>query len=161
MTDFLTLLHRDHHDLDVGLDDVLEAASIAQIRSALDGVRLGLTAHAEAEDIVLYAALQRAEDRDLLEPYVSQAREAHLAQEGALASLVCAHPGTSTWRERARFLGDVVTEHAVMHEDIVVPAMRRYGREFYEEVAGEIATERVRQLSWQEPSAPNVMARAS
>ena len=161
MTDFLTLLRRDHHDLDVGLDDVLEAASLAQIRSALDGVRLGLTAHAEAEDIVLYAALARVEERDLLEPYISQAREAHLAQEGALASLVCASPGTSTWRERARFLRELVREHAVIEEEIVVPAIRRYAPDVYEELAGAFATERLRQLAWQQPSAPVVLARAS
>jgi hypothetical protein len=161
MTDFLTLLRRDHHDLEVGLDDVLEASSIAKIRTALDGVRLGLTAHAEAEDIVLYAALTRVEERDLLEPYVSQAREAHLAQEGALASLVCASSGTSTWRERARFLRELVHEHAVIEEEIVVPAIRRYAPDVYEELAGAFATERLRQLSWQQPSAPVVMARAS
>lgn len=161
MTDFLTLLRRDHHDLEVGLDDLLEAVTLAQIRSALDGVRLGLTAHAEAEDIVLYGALQRVDARDLLEPYISQAREAHLAQEGALASLVCARPGTSTWRERARFLRELVREHAVIEEEIVVPAIRRYAPEVYEELAGAFATERLRQLSWQQPSAPVVFARAS
>src|SRR4051812_6392092 len=40
MTDFLTLLRRDHHDLEVGLDELLEAATLAELRSALDGVRL-------------------------------------------------------------------------------------------------------------------------
>ena len=51
MTDFLMLLQRDHHDLETGLDELLQATTVMEIRSALDGVRLGLTAHAEAEDI--------------------------------------------------------------------------------------------------------------
>jgi hemerythrin superfamily protein len=158
MTDFLTLLRRDHHDLEVGLDELLEAVSLAQLRSALDGVRLGLTAHAEAEDIVLYQALQRIEDREALESYVGQAREAHLAQEGALASLVCARPGTSTWRERARFLRNLVRDHAFFEEQTVVPAIRRHAPEVYDSLAGEFATERLRQLAQLQPSAPIAIA---
>ena len=50
MTDFLMLVKRDHHDLECALDELLHALTIEQLRSALDGVRLGLTAHAEAED---------------------------------------------------------------------------------------------------------------
>lgn len=49
MIDFLTLLRRDHHDLEIGLDELLSASSVHQIRTALDGVRLGLTAHAEPD----------------------------------------------------------------------------------------------------------------
>ena len=161
MTDFLALLHRDHHDLEVGLDDLLEAVPLSQIRGALDGVRLGLTAHAEAEYVVLCAALRRIDDREVLEPYVGQAREAHLAQEGALASLVCTRPGTSSWRERARFLYELVREHALFEEETVARAIQRHAPEIYEELAGEFATERLRQLSWQQPSAPIVTASAA
>jgi hypothetical protein len=123
-----------------------------------------LTAHAEAEDIVLYAALVRANARDALESYVGQAREAHLAQEGALASLVFARPGTSTWRERARFLRDMVREHAAYEEDEVIPAILRHAHDAYESLAGEFATERLRQLAMLQPSAPiyiSELARAS
>jgi hypothetical protein len=161
MTDFLTLLRRDHHDLEICLDDMLEAVTIAQIRSALDGARLGLTAHAEAEDIVLSAALQRIADRELLEPYIAGARDAHLAQEGALASLVCARPQTATWRERARYLRDLVRAHAYFEEEIVVPAIRRAAPDVYAELAGAFATERLRQLAMQQPSAPIALPRAS
>jgi hypothetical protein len=164
MTDFLTLLRRDHHDLEVGLDELLEAVTLEELRSALDGVRLGLTAHAEAEDIVLYHALRRIDDHGALETLIGQAREAHLAQEGALASLVCARPGTSTWRERARFLRNLVRDHAFMEEHDVVPAIRRQAPAVYEVLAGEFATERLRQLAQLQPSAPiaiSELARAS
>src|SRR5436190_1950557 len=54
--DFLTLLRRDHIDLQEELTQLLDpGASVAELRTALDGVRLGLIAHAEAEDIVLGA----------------------------------------------------------------------------------------------------------
>lgn len=164
MTDFLTLLRRDHHDLEVGLEELLRASSIQQIRTALDGVRLGLMAHAEAEDIVLYATLESASARDALEPLIAKAREAHLAEEGALAALVCAPPGSSTWRERVRILQEMVREHAYIEEEVLVPALQHLAPEAYEALAGKFATERLNQLAMLEPSAVHdiaALARAS
>src|SRR5690349_1967141 len=78
-TDLLTLLRRDHSDLQQELTALLDpTATVAMLRSSLDGVRLGLTAHAEAEDIVL----GRFEVVPALQVVVAQARAAHLAQEG-------------------------------------------------------------------------------
>jgi hypothetical protein len=154
MTDFLMLLQRDHHDLETGLDELLQATTIAQIRSALDGVRLGLTAHAEAEDIVLHSALVQAGSPELLDDLIGQARSAHLAQEGALAYLVCAKPGSQTWRDRARKLRDLCHSHAQFEERQVVPAIREYAPAVYEALAGSFATERLRQLAMLQPSAP-------
>jgi hypothetical protein len=158
MTDFLTLLRRDHHDLEVGLEELLRAGSMQQIRTALDGVRLGLIAHAEAEDIVLYATLDGVDERDALEPLLGQARDAHLAEEGALSALVVAPPGSTRWRERARLLHEMVREHAYIEEELLVPAIRRHAPDAYEALAGHFATERLRQLSMQEPSAVHNLA---
>jgi hypothetical protein len=157
MTDFLTLLKRDHRDLERGLDQLLEASSLAEIRIALDGVRLGLTAHSEAEDIVLFEALARSARRDGLERVISHTRAAHLAQEGALAALVCATPGTSSWSERARHLRDLVRDHDVYEEAEVVPAIRDLAPAIYDQLAGAFATERLRQLAMLQPSAPLVL----
>ena len=154
MTDFLTLLQRDHRDLENGLDELLAASTVAQIRSALDGVRLGLTAHAEAEDIVLYGALIKAGAPESLDKLVAQARDAHLAQEGALAALVCARPGSDAWRERACRLRDLVHEHALYEERHVVPAIKALAPDVYHTLAGAFATERLRQLAMLQPSAP-------
>ena len=158
MIDFLTLLRRDHHDLELGLDELLQAVTVQQLRGALDGVRLGLTAHAEAEDIVLCAALMKAQRRDALEPHIGRARDAHLALEGSLASLVCARPGTPAWRERARFLRIMVHDHACYEEETVVPAVRELAPEVYGTLAGQFATERLRQLAMLQPSAPIYIA---
>src|SRR4029078_12882904 len=102
-TDFLSLLQRDHVDLQNELTRLLDPdATVSQLRSTLDGVRLGLTAHAEAEDIVLGRFAGMTE----LELLVAQARGAHLSQEGALSALVSARAGTSAWRDRALRLRD-------------------------------------------------------
>jgi hypothetical protein len=154
MTDFLMLLQRDHHDLEAALDELLQAKTVGQLRSALDGVRLGLTAHAEAEDIVLHHALVKAGSPRILEDLVGQARSAHLAQEGALAYLVCATPGSQAWRDRARKLRDLVHGHAVFEETNVVPAIRELAPAVYETLAGSFATERLRQLAMLQPSVP-------
>jgi hypothetical protein len=151
-TDFLSLLQRDHRDLQIELTRLLDPdATVSQLRSALDGVRLGLTAHAEAEDIVL----GRFSGMVALEMLVAQGRAAHLSQEGALSALVSARPGTTAWRDRARRLRDLVQYHAVQEEQSLVPALRLHApREVYESLAGAFATERLRQLAMLQPSAP-------
>jgi len=155
-TDFLTLLQRDHGDLQKELTRLLDpTATVSQLRSSLDGVRLGLTAHAEAEDIVL----ARFEAIAALEALVSLARGAHLAQEGALSALVTARPGTSTWRDRAHHLRELVQSHAEQEEQYLLPALREHApRAMYEGLAGAFATERLRQLAMLQPSAPLSLA---
>jgi len=154
MTDFLTLVTRDHHDLESAIDELLHAQSIAQLRSALDGVRLGLTAHAEAEDIVLDVALRSVTHREELMCLVHAARAAHQIQEGALATLVCATPGTALWRECAIELRELVRDHASYEEAHVIPAIRSLEPAAYQRLAGQFATERLRQLAMLQPSAP-------
>lgn len=150
--DFLTLLHRDHSDLQQELTKLLEpTATIAELRSLLDGVRLGLMAHAEAEDIVLGRFLMVP----ALQVIVAQAHAAHLAQEGALAALLTSRPGTMGWRDQARHLRDLVTYHARQEEQILVPALREHAPEDdLRRLAGAFATERLRQLAMMQPSAP-------
>jgi hypothetical protein len=160
-TDFLTLLERDHHDLACGLSELIEPTSVEQIRSALDGVRLGLTAHAEAEDIVLYQALARLPVRTALEPLVDEARAAHRVQEAALSALVCTAPGTPTWGERARHLRRLVVEHAAWEVQHVVAQLRQLIPAVYDTLAGAFATERLRQLAMLQPSGAFDLAAAS
>jgi hypothetical protein len=150
--DFLTLVRRDHVDLQAELTHLLDpTATVAQLRLALDGVRLGLTAHAEAEDIVL----GRFDTIHELEVPVAQARAAHLAQEGGLSALVSSRPGTATWRDRAHHLRRLVHHHAVQEELQLLPALRQLApRELYDGLAGAFATERLRQLANLQPSAP-------
>lgn len=151
-TDLLTLLRRDHSDLQQELTRLLDpTATVAQLRSALDGVRLGLTAHAEAEDIIL----GRFEVIPALQILLAQARSAHLAQEGALSALVTARPATTAWRDRASHLRELVGYHAQQEETHLLPALRHHAPDTdYLALAGAFATERLRQLAMLQPSAP-------
>jgi hypothetical protein len=150
--DFATLLRRDHVDLQQELTRLLvPTATVAELRSALDGVRLGLIAHAEAEDIVL----GKFEAVPALGVLVTQARAAHLAQEGALSALVTSRPGTAGWRDRARHLRDLVGQHARQEEAFLVPLLQEHAAaDELQHLAGAFATERLRQLAMLQPSAP-------
>ncbi|HWO22770.1 MAG TPA: hemerythrin domain-containing protein [Kofleriaceae bacterium] len=150
--DFLTLLQRDHSDLQEELTRLLEpTATAAELRAFLDGVRLGLVAHAEAEDIVL----GRFEDIPELQDLVAQARTAHFAQESALSSLVTMRPGTAGWRDRARQLRELVAHHARQEESLLMAALKAHASaDELRQLAGAFATERLRQLSMLQPSAP-------
>ena len=154
--DFGTLVQRDHADVQKELMRLLDpTATRSQLGAALDGVRLGLTAHAEAEDIVL----GRFDAIAALEPVVAEARAAHLAQEAALAALVSARPCTAVWRDRAVHLREMIRRHAWREELELLPALRSLApREIYQGLAGAFATERLRQLAMLQPSAPLCIA---
>ncbi len=149
-TDFLTLLRRDHAELQDELTQLLEpSASIAEMRTALDGVRLGLIAHSEAEDIVL-AAFDLIPELEIL---IAQARAAHVVEEKALSALVTARPQTSIWRDRAYQLRELVEYHAVQEETYLLPALRYHvPPDHYRKLAGSFATQRLRQFAMLQPS---------
>lgn len=155
MPDFLQLVRRDHDDLEAGLRELARPMLAAvDLRTALDGVRLGLTAHAEAEDIVLYGTLSHHELPAFVQQLVAEARRAHLEQESALAGLLCAQPDTSIWRARAQHLLELVRRHAAHEEQVVIPALRdNLPVASYAVLAGAFATERMRQLALLQPSA--------
>lgn len=150
--DFLSLLQRDHGDLQQELTRLLDpTATVAELRSSLEDVRLGLMAHAEAEDIVL----SRFELFPVLQVLVAQAHAAHLAQEGALAALVASRPGVSGWCDRVRHLRELVAYHAGQEEALLLPALQAHASaEDIRQLAGAFATERLRQLVMLQPSAP-------
>jgi hypothetical protein len=158
-TDILTLLHRDHEDLETGLTTLLDRSrSIAQVRTAVDGVRLGLTAHAEAEDIVFSVALARSAAGAGLAEMLEGGAASHRQQERTLAALVVTAIGSSEWCSRATTLRGLVREHAVFVELRLIPAIRELAPEVYPTLAGLFATERLRQLSMLMPSAPVYIA---
>ena len=155
-TDLFELLRRDHTDVQQALTQLLDpAATTADLRMGIDGVRLGLTAHAEAQDIVL----ARFEVVPALRGPVGAARAAHLAQEHALSALLSSHPGTAPWRDRAGYLRELIADHAEHEEAQLGVALRQHTPvELYAQLAGAFATERLRQLAMLQPSAPIVIA---
>ena len=154
-TDLLDLLRRDHQDLDKGLTALLDPdLPIPQLRTTLDGVRLGLAAHAEAEDIVFHGTLARSSAGRVLSLVIDEAAQAHAVQEAALAALVCAPLRSATWFDNARWMRQLLRDHSRYEEDHVVAAIRELAPDAYPELAGKFATERLRQLSMLAPSAP-------
>ena len=155
-TDLFTLLRRDHTEVQQALALLLDpAATTADLRMGLDGVRLGLTAHAEAQDIVL----ARFEIVPALRGPVAAVRAAHLAQAHALSALVSSRPGSTTWRERGAHLRELVAAHAAHDEAGLSAALRHHlPVELYARIAGAFATERLRQLAMLQPSAPIFVA---
>jgi len=151
--DLSTLLHRDHADLDLELTRLLDPTTdLAELRIALDGVRLGLTAHVEAQDIVL----ARFEDEPVLAPSIAEAREAHAAQLARLTSLVAIPLGTRAWRAHVDHLRAIVRVHDSRERERAIPPLR--ARSGYGELAGRFATERLRQLAMLQPSVGHVAA---
>lgn len=155
--EFVTLLQRDHGDLQQELTRLLDPMiTLGELRDALDGVRLGLTSHAEAEDIVL----GRFEVVCELAPLVARAHAAHEAQHRALVALLTTLPGTTAWRDRACQLRELIARHAADEEATLIPALRRHVAA-YALLAGAFASERLRQLAMQAPSAPIVTLAAA
>jgi len=154
--DIGSLLRRDHGDLESGLDELARPTTdLSEVRITLDGVRLGLAAHVEAEDIVLSRAFSRFVPAPRLRMLTAQGRASHLTQEAALSVLVTARPGSPVWRDRAARLHDLVHAHAEEVERELLPVLRDYMPDHvYRALAGAFATERLRQLAMLQPSAP-------
>ena len=158
-TDLLQLLRRDHTELEAGLRELLRpTTSSSELRLAIDGVRLGLIAHAEAEDIVLYGIFARLAPPACVDALVADGRIAHNDQERALASVMAVTPGTPLWRDRVRRLLDLVDQHIGREETELVEVLARHTPpEVFGTLAGAFATERMRQLAMLTPSAPIMM----
>lgn len=148
-TDLPTLLRRDHAEFHRELTLLLDpSATRAEIKDVIDGLRLGLTAHAEAEDIVLGRFERITHLRDI----IAEVRTAHLAQERALAVLVSSRPDSDAWRIHAHYLRELVGYHARHEQARLMPALR--DAPGYTTLAGLFATERLRQIGMLAPSGP-------
>lgn len=173
-TDFFALLRRDHRDLVRELERLLDpTATVAQLRASMDEVRLGLVAHAEAEDIVLAPYYEPApqlaggtgtdllaDERPtatLLAALVTEMRAAHRQQQRVLTALVGTRPATQLFRDRAHELLSLIRDHDGDEADVLLPVLRTHAAVDYCTLAGAYATERLRQLAMLQPSAPVFM----
>lgn len=143
--EFLDLIHREHAELEHHLALLTSPSTdIDQLRSSLDVVVLGLTAHAEAELI----ALQPFSSLIALKTLIADIDAEHLAQERALSAVICAPLGTECSRARSEALRELVHQHAAKEERYLPAAICGYaGPEAYATLAGTYATERLRQLA--------------
>ncbi len=148
VADVLALLHRDHDELERALTELgIADRSERELRDTLDAIRVGLAAHAEGEGLMMRAMLSNAHPPALVYLLCSQVIAAHLAQEGALAALEQARPGSRAWRERAAHLKNLIDHHDEHESACVLPALRDYlPSDVYNTLAGSYASARLRAL---------------
>ncbi len=147
----LQLLRRDHDDLELGLRTLVRPRT-GELRNVIDGVRLCLAAHTEAEDIVVDVVL--APGHAELAKAIAERTADHRDQDRALAAVLRCHPGTSLWRDRALHLIAMVRRHRDSSELALREALDRVEPDRVARLAGAFATERLRQLAMLVPSAP-------
>jgi hypothetical protein len=150
----LQLLRRDHDELERGLRALVRPRP-GELRETLDGVRLGLLAHMEAEDIVVDPSLIPG-DAEIMR-VIAARRADHLEQERAFGALMRCHPGTSLWRDRTLHLVAMVRRHRDSSEAALQIALDAAESTRVAKLAGAYATTRMRQLAMLMPSGPIVM----
>ncbi|MEJ7604524.1 MAG: hypothetical protein WKG01_42105 [Kofleriaceae bacterium] len=147
MIDVSSLVHQHHTELERSLDVLTSVTSVASQRVALDGLSLGLPAHAEAEATALGLALDGLRPPPLVYLLCSQLVAAHTAQHHALVGLRATRCGSIAWRDRAHQLRVLITHHDEHEAACVIPALRDYlPRAHYDQLASCYATARLQSL---------------
>ena len=132
--------------------------SVRQRRHILDGVRLGMESHGTAEDIVVYPAFARIPSSSGLKCLIEQARLAHAEMDGMLSSILTI-PMSAAWLDAVHMLRLRAEAHAAREEHDLLPMLRAaLSPDLYRSLAGAFATERLKQLSMMQPSAPIAVA---
>lgn len=157
-----TLLRRDHRDLDRALADLCRPhVDVSdEFCDALDGARLGLLAHHEAQDRVLSAALHAVSPGSPLHEVVNRSNTEHLALERAMSTLILTAPHTTPWRHHVDQLRALLAEHMQREEGELYPALEAaLAPEVRRLLAAGYATERLRQLAQLQPAALAIPSR--
>lgn len=148
------LVRRDHDDLHYALRVLGDPVSPQpQMAVMLERLRSRFVAHAEAETLALGAMLDHVKPPPSLQFLISQVIASHLSQEIALAELVALRLGSAAFRERARYLRQLVVHHAEHEDACLQPALPDHlPREIYRTLVTSYVIERDRRLAGLEPS---------
>jgi len=152
MLELGSFVRQDHDDLHYMLR-VLGDATTADtpVAELLERVRTRFEAHTEAETMTLGAMLEQSRPPPTLYFLVSQVIAAHLAQEAALAQLLRQQLGTTGFRDRARYLRQLVAHHGEHEAACLHPALTDHlPREIYRTLATSYTVERDRRLAFLE-----------
>lgn len=157
--ELLRLIRRDHRELEMSLIELVAAdLSLDQRRQILDGARLGLEAHSAAEDIVVYPQFDRHRALADLDLQIDLARATHEELDRLLACVLMTPIATPDWFELVHMLRIRAEAHAAREENVLIPRLRgALSESEYRALAGAFATERLKQLSMLQPSAPVMM----
>ncbi len=112
MVDLCGLVRRDHEDLDRALLAMVEPhTSREALLGLLDGARLSLTSHIEAETEVMQVFVARSPSRARVRAFVTEIAAQHRAQHAALDAIRDAAPGSTGWYFRVLELRVLVLDH--------------------------------------------------
>jgi hypothetical protein len=101
--------------------------------------------------MTLGAMLEQSRPPPTVHFLVAQVIASHLSQETALAQLLRQPPGTSAFRERARYLRQLLVHHADHEAACLHPALPDHlPREIFRALATSYTTERDRRLAFLE-----------
>jgi hypothetical protein len=147
MLELCSLVRRDHDDLHYALRVMCESTDENELARMRDRVCRQFPAHAEAESIALGAMLERTRPSPKVYFLVSQVIASHLSQETALAELARQRIGSHSFRERARYLRQLVVYHADHEHACMHPVLPEHmPREIYRTLGTCYAIERDRIL---------------
>src|SRR3569623_2644002 len=121
--DVFSLIERDHRDLDQGLVEITRKTP-EQARDILDGLRVGLAAHAGAEADMLSGFLEESGRAERLQFLVAQVLAAHRAQQRELEVLARMETCSLAWHARAQALRELVRQHDGHEQTSLAPAIR-------------------------------------
>ena len=148
MVDLEELIVRDHAALERGIETMSGWAPTRDQRVALDAMRLGFAAHAEAEANVLQRVMTRVPGDHVASRMLARVLSAHSTQEALLWRLASSVPNTVEWVQALRELQGSFTGHHGDERLGMLPLLRELlAADEYERLAADYATERLRALA--------------
>jgi hypothetical protein len=152
MVDLCGLVHRDHEDLDRALLAMVEPrASRESLLALLDGARLALSAHIEAEAEVMQVFMARSPSRIGVRRCVGEITSQHRSQDQALNAIRDTTPGSTSWYFRVLELRVLVLDHASRESLMRATLAEHISLDDHRQLARDYATARMRMLAMMYP----------
>lgn len=152
VVDLSGLVHRDHEDLDRALVAMVEPhATRETLVALLDGTRLALSAHIEAETEVMQVFMARSPSRIGVRPYVGDIAAQHRCQDEAFSAIRETTPGSTSWYFRVLELRVLVLDHTSREPLLRAALSQHISLDENRQLAREYAAARMRLLSMMYP----------
>lgn len=152
VVDLCGLVRRDHEDLDRALLAMVEPHKTREtLLGLLNGARLALSAHIEAETEVMQVFMTRSPSRLGMRKHLDEIASQHRAQDAALHAIRNTSPGTTSWYFRVVELRVLVLDHASREPYLRAALSEHISDEDNRQLARDYATERLRQLALMYP----------
>lgn len=152
MVDLSGLVRRDHEDLDRALLAMVAPRMTREtLLGLLDGARLSLSAHIEAETEVMQVFMSRSPSRLGMGKYLNEIASHHRAQHEALHAIRETSPGTTSWYFRVVELRVLVLDHTSREPFLRAALAEHISLDDNQQLARDYATARLRLLALMYP----------